>query len=464
MAAVKASRRTPVASASGEFSKNSAKEMSERKTVLMEANGTRETEEALPEEVLQPVPTGDLRLALTRKSPSLPFLQDVRMERLVDKLMLLNYAAVVPRGIGSSGLSKNFFLDERPDQAVGRFHVFASLAVWMIGKLGVDLKEPTERDDPNITVQSISDGLRTLGMQTEIVPHRLKIAKGPDVIAILYELACMCLKKQTEVSAPDFKSNIAVEEITEEEPDNEVDVEYDQIPLFNWEQEEVADDLNDNDESIDRLQANSDIAEKQRAAEEWRLEADRMGPLFGRQDGVLGDRMGWSERVKKLDACRKELQQSVEMVGEKLAGISSEISRSTEKIHNREKYISVNHRDKVERFRTASGKYHAAKARYEAHNSEVETYARALAELTAEFEKLKRRVEEKGSNMGEKATMTAMKSAMKRMKEEIGVYNIKCAIAEIRLQELTEAMQNADVAEKFSDNMDTVGVLPAVRQ
>jgi hypothetical protein len=32
----------------------------------------------------------------------------------------------------------------------------------MIRQLGVDLKQPTERDDPNLTVQFISESLRTL--------------------------------------------------------------------------------------------------------------------------------------------------------------------------------------------------------------------------------------------------------------------------------------------------------------
>ena len=58
--------------------------------------------------------------------------------------------------------------------------------------------------------------------------------------------------------------------------------------------------------------------------------------------------------------------------------------------------------------------------------------------------------------MGDKATMAGMKTAMKRMKEEMGVYNIKCAIAEMRLQELTEVMRQAEVEDKFSD-MDSVG-------
>ena len=43
-----------------------------------------------------------------------------------------------------------------------RFHVFASLAVWMIGQLGTDVPRPNERDDPNITVQKIGEALRNL--------------------------------------------------------------------------------------------------------------------------------------------------------------------------------------------------------------------------------------------------------------------------------------------------------------
>jgi len=33
--------------------------------------------------------------------------------------------------------------------------MFVSLAIWLLAKLGKDLKQPQEYDDPNLTVSSI---------------------------------------------------------------------------------------------------------------------------------------------------------------------------------------------------------------------------------------------------------------------------------------------------------------------
>jgi hypothetical protein len=76
-------------------------------------------------------------------------------------------------------------------------------------------------------------------VQFETVPHRLKNANGSDVVTILYELACMCLKNKSEFSAPNFQSTIAMQgHGVEEEAENvEEDEEYEAIPLFDWEQE-----------------------------------------------------------------------------------------------------------------------------------------------------------------------------------------------------------------------------------
>lgn len=100
-------------------------------------------------------------------------------------------------------------------------------------------------------------------------------------------------------------------------------------------------------------------------------------------------------------------------------------------------------------------KLKAARAKYEAHNAEVEIIAKKLADVTAEFEKLKRRVEEKGSTLADRTAAASMKAAIKRMKEEMGMYNIQCAIAEMRLQYLTEAIQNAEIDESLASSEGT---------
>lgn len=116
-----------------------------------------------------------------------------------------------------------------------------------------------------------------------------------------------------------------------------------------------------------------------------------------------------------------------------------------------------------QRYRVASAKLATAKSRYEAYNSEVEANAQKLAEVTAEFEKLKRRVEDKGNNAGDRVAITNMRAAMKRMKEEMGTYNIKCALAEHKLHALNEMLQNAEIQESLT-KIETAGILPAARE
>lgn len=36
-----------------------------------------------------------------------------------------------------------------------QFYMFVSLAIWLLSKLGKDLKQPQEYDDPNLTVNNI---------------------------------------------------------------------------------------------------------------------------------------------------------------------------------------------------------------------------------------------------------------------------------------------------------------------
>jgi hypothetical protein len=55
--------------------------------------------------------------------------------------------------------------------------------------------------------------------------------------------------------------------------------------------QEVAEDLNDNDIALDNRQATTEALVKQKQADEWRLEADRMAPLFNRPDDGLSDRV-----------------------------------------------------------------------------------------------------------------------------------------------------------------------------
>ena len=71
-------------------------------------NGTVEEHEINGNEIekLPSVPTGDLRLSLTQESPSLRYLDAIRMSRLIDKLILLDYTSTLPDSLSRFGLSR----------------------------------------------------------------------------------------------------------------------------------------------------------------------------------------------------------------------------------------------------------------------------------------------------------------------------------------------------------------------
>ena len=117
---------------------------------------------------------------------------------------------------------------------------------------------------------------------------------GSDVVNILYELATECLKRRPAFALPDVSKvkALSTEDVEDDFAYDEEEEQYETIPLFDWEQEGVMEDLNHGEGvGVPYKSLSSENAEKERAAEEWRLEADRLGPLFGRQDGVLSEKV-----------------------------------------------------------------------------------------------------------------------------------------------------------------------------
>lgn len=73
------------------------------------------------------------------------------------------------------GFRHYFIVPTNPGE---QFYVFSSLAAWLIRKIGKRFEQPQEYDDPNSTITSILDVLRTL--------VRFKI-----IIIIIYIFICI---------------------------------------------------------------------------------------------------------------------------------------------------------------------------------------------------------------------------------------------------------------------------------
>lgn len=55
-----------------------------------------------------------------------------------------------------------------------QFYMFVSLAIWLLNKLGNNLKQPQEYDDPNLTINSILECSAQLVRYTENIYNSKK--------------------------------------------------------------------------------------------------------------------------------------------------------------------------------------------------------------------------------------------------------------------------------------------------
>lgn len=91
---------------------------------------------------------------------------------LIDRLQILNYDEELRKEIKMKPMSRHYFLV--PGNSGEQFHVFTSLAAWLLRKIGRQVEQPQEDDDPNFTISNILDNMRTLDIPVDFSPNKLK--------------------------------------------------------------------------------------------------------------------------------------------------------------------------------------------------------------------------------------------------------------------------------------------------
>lgn len=91
---------------------------------------------------------------------------------LIDRLQILNYDEELRKEIKMKPMSRHYFLV--PGNSGEQFHVFTSMAAWLLRKVGQQVEQPQEDDDPNFTISNILDNMRTLDIPVDFSPNKLK--------------------------------------------------------------------------------------------------------------------------------------------------------------------------------------------------------------------------------------------------------------------------------------------------
>ncbi|KAL5968221.1 hypothetical protein TSMEX_004076 [Taenia solium] len=123
------------------------------------------------------------------------FLPFQMMESFLEKLKLLDYERCYCSRNRIKGLSKLYFVF--PTNPGEQFNTFVGLAAWLINEAGFSMEMPQEYDDPNATIATVLDSLRSLvGQAPEFPPSKLKSGCGEYCIHVLDLLADMAIKQK----------------------------------------------------------------------------------------------------------------------------------------------------------------------------------------------------------------------------------------------------------------------------
>ncbi|KAH9280163.1 Intraflagellar transport protein 57 -like protein [Echinococcus granulosus] len=142
------------------------------------------------------------------------FLPFQMMESLSEKLKLLDYEQRYCYRNRIKGLSKLYFVV--PTNPGEQFNTFVGLAAWLINEAGLAMEMPQEYDDPNATIATVLDSLRSLvGQAPEFPPSKLKSGCGEYCIHVLDLLADTAIKqKYISFEPPLLDEKIEAESIT----------------------------------------------------------------------------------------------------------------------------------------------------------------------------------------------------------------------------------------------------------
>ncbi|KAL5107587.1 hypothetical protein TcWFU_003822 [Taenia crassiceps] len=142
------------------------------------------------------------------------FLPFQMMGSLLEKLKLLDYEQRYCSLNRIRGLSRLYFAI--PTNPGEQFNTFVSLAAWLINESGFSMEMPQEYDDPNATIATVLDSLRSLlGQAPEFPPSKLKSGCGEYCIHVLDLLADIAIKRKCiAFEPPELDEKVDVESVS----------------------------------------------------------------------------------------------------------------------------------------------------------------------------------------------------------------------------------------------------------
>lgn len=343
------------------------------------------------------------------------YLPHIVMEDIAEKLKLLNYEQEFCLKQGQKPIPRDYFAV--PAVAGGeQFFIFSNLLSWLLSICGRNFEAPLEDDDPNAIISNITGEIRSLGLNTDFPPSRLKTGYGDEVCYILDQLTDKALKSaHFQWDRPEHLEEDAQEESVEED-EEEADDDLGDGVEEDYEDEIILDVDATVHSAVPELEKQEDLLESSTDALEWKMEVERVMPSL--KVHLRADK-DWRSHLDHMLEYKKNMSLSLTDTKTQLDQMHTEITRTLEKIGSREKYINSQMEGQLTEYRHLQDRLSEIKERYRTASTTVNEQSRELAQITEELESVKSQMDEKGTTMNDSGPLVKIKQALTRMKNEI---------------------------------------------
>uniref|UniRef100_A0A5K3FNK8 Intraflagellar transport protein 57 homolog n=1 Tax=Mesocestoides corti TaxID=53468 RepID=A0A5K3FNK8_MESCO len=411
------------------------------------------------------------------------------MESLLEKLKLLEYEHTYCNPNRIKGFSKlHFAIPTNPGE---QFNSFVSLSAWLIGQSGHYIEQPQEHDDPNATIATILDSLRTLTGQTpDFPPSKLKSGCGEYCIQVLDLLADTAVKNRNlNYDPPQIEQD---DEESLSDRLNIVDRSSQNDDLVEWtvnkagilpevrvgicdseveaEIEETGDELRPMDlKYLDKSQTNVNEVHGENINSEDPCFVDPHGPFGGLLMGTASyyrsrggsegtpdsfsvepgewqmevervlpqlrivsrpETKDWRGHLDQVNNHRKEIDSCFKDSRSHLQRLQEDLSRGLDKINSREKYINTQIDQILAEYRCVQDRLCRMKERYNQASGGITKRSKVLTELSDELERVKQEMDQRGSSMTDSSPVVRIKQAIQRLKAENVAMEIRIGVLE----------------------------------
>uniref|UniRef100_UPI00358ECDD4 intraflagellar transport protein 57 homolog isoform X2 n=1 Tax=Myxine glutinosa TaxID=7769 RepID=UPI00358ECDD4 len=363
------------------------------------------------------------------KGPGAAFAAVVTMENVLEKLKILDFEEKFLRHVRFKAFPRHYFaLQTNPGE---QFHLFASLCTWLMamakGKRAAfgewDGSTFLESNDPNVTVASILEFLRSVDLSVDVPPSRLKVGFGESVCMVLDRLTDHALKSSGfSWQRPRYPEEAEEEQELLEEEGAELNLDNVEVeePWNNDVDSEEGDVLLDldgrhmNDPPVPGRPES--VLESQVNTEEWNLELERILPQL--RLIVQPDSKDWRTHLEQIQQHRQSISNTLMNTQAPMKRMEMEIEQTLDKLSNRERHLHTQLDGQVAELRAAQTRLNQVRENYHEMSGGVTKRSAILAEISDELDRVKQDVEEHGNSLTDGAPLVRVKRALARLRAE----------------------------------------------